>query len=144
MRPPPTIPMPVKQCSVCRVVKPLAEFGRNKTKLYGRSSACRICTQQQQKRAYTTEKNRRSKLKSIYGVSPDDYDQLLAEQYGGCAICGSRVGNKRTLSLHVDHDHATGVVRGLLCGRCNTALGMLDDNPTKVRRLLDYLEQHGK
>ena len=53
------------------------------------------------------------------GVAGDDYARLLEAQGGGCAICGA---TPKTRRLHVDHDHATGMVRGLLCHRCNRAL----------------------
>ena len=53
------------------------------------------------------------------GVSDDEYARLLEAQGGGCAICGAKPKTRR---LHVDHDHATGKVRGLLCHRCNRAL----------------------
>ena len=53
------------------------------------------------------------------GVSDEDYAVLLSQQGGGCAICGAKPKTRR---LHVDHDHATGKVRGLLCHRCNRAL----------------------
>ena len=67
---------------------------------------------------------------------------MLAEQDGVCGACGraetiTRAGNLKTLA--VDHDHGTGRVRGLLCGRCNTALGLLGDDPALIRLLLDYL-----
>ena len=53
------------------------------------------------------------------GVGDDEYEWMLAEQGGVCAICGSPPKSRR---LHVDHDHKTGAVRGLLCFRCNRAL----------------------
>jgi hypothetical protein len=53
------------------------------------------------------------------GVTDADYDRMLNEQGGGCAICGNPPKSRR---LHVDHDHKTGKVRGLLCFRCNRAL----------------------
>jgi hypothetical protein len=53
------------------------------------------------------------------GVTDDEYARMLEAQGGGCAICGARPKTRR---LHVDHDHATGKVRGLLCHRCNRAL----------------------
>jgi hypothetical protein len=67
---------------------------------------------------------RRGQLKRLYGISPADYDALLAAQGGVCAICGKR--SKKTLC--VDHCHATGTIRGLLCGKCNTGFGCYDDD----------------
>lgn len=77
-------------------------------------------------------------IRRKYGITIEDYDQMLLAQNGLCGAC-------RTLStrkLAIDHDHETGEVRGLLCGNCNTALGMLKDDPIKIRGLLDYMSGH--
>lgn len=73
-----------------------------------------------------------------YGITTERYEDLLRSQGGLCAVCR----DKDSLSLVVDHDHATGRVRGLLCHRCNTAIGFLQDNSVGVRRALEYLERH--
>lgn len=83
----------------------------------------------------TPERNHHDKVKCLYGV---DYDELVAKQDGKCAVCGTGPGKFR---LAVDHCHATGKVRGLLCVTCNLAAGYLRDNPELVRRLADYLEK---
>lgn len=62
-------------------------------------------------------------IRRQFGLDPDAYEQMLANQNGGCAICGKEPGQRR---LHIDHDHATGVVRGLLCTRCNSSLGWFE------------------
>lgn len=80
-----------------------------------------------------------------YGISVDKYLRMMEEQGGLCAVCGAEESALRfgkTTSLAVDHDHETGVVRGLLCGKCNAALGMMDDNPELLRAAADYLDQH--
>ena len=64
---------------------------------------------------------------------------MLAEQDGGCGICGDPPGKT---ALHVDHDHETGVVRGLLCFRCNSALGNLRDDPDIITLALVYVTRH--
>lgn len=72
-----------------------------------------------------------------------DYQQLLQQQGGGCAICGAYpkrvVKHSNEIRLHVDHDHKTFRVRGLLCGRCNRGLGMFDDSVTKMRNAIRYV-----
>jgi hypothetical protein len=83
-------------------------------------------------------------LKSMYGILQEDYDALLASQNGHCAICGGDRFDKRRKALGVDHDHLTGVVRGLLCRSCNLAIGLLRDDPALLRAALDYLAVHGK
>lgn len=74
-----------------------------------------------------------------YGLSADDVDRLLAEQGGGCAICQARP--ERLASMHVDHDHQTGRVRGLLCIDCNQGLGKFRDEPSLLLRAAVYLRQ---
>lgn len=71
----------------------------------------------------------------LYGLSSDDYQNLLESQGGRCAACA------RKQKLVVDHDHKTKVVRGLLCSPCNLAIGMLADSPIRARQIADYLEQ---
>jgi len=77
-----------------------------------------------------------------YGVEPEEYERMVAAQRNLCAVCrnpetATRRGAVKTLA--VDHDHATGRVRGLLCGRCNTALGLLKDDHVTVASLFRYL-----
>jgi hypothetical protein len=76
-----------------------------------------------------------------YGLTMADFTALLDEQGGVCAICkGGRSGPGNR--LHVDHDHTTGVVRGLLCSRCNTAVGLLRDDPRLAIAAADYLSSY--
>lgn len=74
-------------------------------------------------------------LQARYGINPDFYDWLLESQGYVCAGCRCSTPGR----LHVDHDHSTGHVRGLLCGNCNRALGLLGDDVTTLNRLVDYL-----
>lgn len=77
-----------------------------------------------------------------YGISLSEYRVLLVKQGGVCAICGKPPlgGNTSTHSLHVDHDHVTKRVRGLLCNRCNPAIGQFGDSPDLLRKAANYLE----
>lgn len=86
------------------------------------------------------EKVRRINLKKMYGITPEQYDEMMVSQGGVCAICHKTCQTGRRLS--VDHNHATGAVRALLCGKCNTAIGMFRDDPTLIGRAQDYLEHH--
>jgi hypothetical protein len=70
-------------------------------------------------------------------VSDDDYDFLVDQQAGECGICGHRPEGGR--KLYIDHDHDTGVIRGLLCQRCNTGIGMLGDDLSMIERAARYL-----
>jgi hypothetical protein len=84
--------------------------------------------------------NRRSYLKRKYGVTPEWYDATLAEQGGGCAICGRPP--RPDIALHVDHDHATGAVRRLLCFGCNNLLGDARDDAALLAQASAYLDAH--
>lgn len=81
---------------------------------------------------------RRSNLLWKYGLTLADYDALLAEQGGVCAVCRT---HETKLPLHVDHCHSTGRVRGLLCSNCNTALGKLKESPDRIAALLRYAQE---
>jgi hypothetical protein len=82
-------------------------------------------------------------LKRLYGITFADYERMLAEQGGGCAICGSKTSKAiirgKEVLFHVDHDHETGVVRGLLCAKCNLGLGSFEDEPDLLRAAAEYL-----
>ena len=81
-------------------------------------------------------------LKRKYGISLGDYERMLDAQGGGCAICGKRPDEQMRYDryLHVDHDHETGEVRGLLCDQHNLLLGRFNDDPELMRRAADYLD----
>ena len=87
---------------------------------------------------------RRYQLKSQFGITPEEYDAILLTQGGGCFIChrkdGGYVRNGRIARLAVDHDHETGMVRGILCKQCNQLLGMANDDPEILRAAIVYLE----
>jgi Recombination endonuclease VII len=85
------------------------------------------------------ETNKDYQRKWTYGLSQEDYDAMIASQNGVCRICGHIPDEGK--AFHVDHCHATGKVRGLLCSRCNTGLGMFRDDPDALRKAADYLEQ---
>ena len=76
----------------------------------------------------------------LYGLTPDQMRELLASQRGCCAVCLDTLpGGNQT---HVDHDHDTGQVRGILCGDCNRAEGILKGSPLRAERLAAYLRKH--
>src|SRR5690606_5587543 len=81
--------------------------------------------------------NKRASLLREYGITLDDYFAMLERQGGVCAICHQECQTRN--SLAVDHCHETGRVRGLLCNRCNRALGLLRDDPEVIRRAASYL-----
>jgi hypothetical protein len=84
---------------------------------------------------------RRHRLKYGHGMTIEQFDKMLAAQGGVCAICAGEpsMANSRDRCLHVDHDHATGKIRGLLCNRCNRALGLFRDNAAVLSVAAEYL-----
>jgi Fe-S oxidoreductase len=84
-------------------------------------------------------RKRSQRIRSLYRLDSDDYLRLLHKQNGRCAICHRPA---TTRPLCVDHDHHTGEVRGLLCTTCNSAIGMLQDDPAIVQRAAEYLRAH--
>lgn len=79
-------------------------------------------------------------MRRAYGMEPADYERLLSEQNGKCAICGGGP-NGAGKRLHVDHCHNSSKVRGLLCGKCNTAIGLLNDDPERAEAVAAYLRR---
>lgn len=177
----------VRQCHVCKALKPLPEFGFDSRR--GRyASRCRPCNSEYMKRYYANnktawddsrkrrqteinatkrqryrddpeyrrlicekvteyrrlypERKRATALRSNYGINPEEYDAILSAQGGGCGICGSHTtGGKRPVRLNVDHCHASGAVRGILCAKCNKAIGLFDDDPDRLVKAADYLRR---
>lgn len=87
------------------------------------------------------EKRCISERMKAYGMPPSKYHELLAEQGGGCRLCGRKPDRR---PLVIDHDHVTGVVRALLCHRCNCGLGFFGDDPARLREAAAYLESFQK
>lgn len=86
------------------------------------------------------QENISSVRKHRRGVDQETFDKMLTVQGGRCAICGTKTPGGRG-NFHVDHDHKTGKVRGLLCVCCNVCLGYAKDNPVLLRSAADYLER---
>lgn len=101
--------------------------------------------------AYAQKHNRAksviSRVTSEFGVTAEELEDMTLEQNNTCAICGkpeSRMRNGVPLRLCIDHNHRTGVVRGLLCSRCNVAIGMMDDDPDLFLAAAQYILKHSQ
>ncbi len=159
----------MKRCKVCGETKPLTEFYKAAGSADGYRDDCKVCNLARKKQWYAANREtviakvkawqqenkdhlnayrreyrkgreaeaREGHLKRKFGLTQADYDELLARQGGGCRICGKRPGK---ISLHVDHDHETGEIRGLLCVGCNNALGQFHDEPRLLLRAVDYVQ----
>lgn len=89
---------------------------------------------------------RNLQLVRSYGITAEQYDNMALTQCGSCAICGSvpcenPEAGRNQKRLHVDHDHVTGEVRGLICSNCNRAIGLLKEDVVIVNRVADYLDR---
>lgn len=91
------------------------------------------------KQNYHKKTNKR--LKWMYGITLEQYNQLFAAQNGCCKICSTHQGQLRR-TLCVDHDHKTGKIRGLLCDLCNRGLGYLKDNTVILLEAIKYLNEN--
>lgn len=89
------------------------------------------------------ERKRHASRKRQYGVTRDEYARMIFEQNAACAICGKPQEAERWGSLSVDHNHATGKARELLCSLCNRMLGYAHEDPDRLRWAAEYLEKHG-
>ena len=138
----------MKKCSDCAVEKPLEAFAIQSSRPSGRQSKCRECHNRAAKRSYAKHKDKRRDwhLKTTFGITLTEYETMLVSQKGRCVICGREEltahtrGGKGAIRLAVDHCHDTGVVRGLLCRNCNTAIGKLRHDPALLRAAINYLE----
>lgn len=133
---------PDRVCVTCRESKPATAFHRNGPgKRHPKRAQCRAATRRSRAGcARSPEAMRRSKLKRLYGITPDVYDSLLEAQGGVCAMCSMAPGGKRP-PLHVDHCHESGRVRALLCIGCNLNLGVFE---AVQRRAAEYLTKYGE
>jgi hypothetical protein len=135
-----------KYCPRCTTLKPVSAFARLKNgKLEGYCRECNRARNVEYRRTHphAPGSRRGSHFLRTYGISIEQYDAMLDEQGGVCAICGmpeTRTGrNGIVLPLAVDHDHETGIVRGLLCSTCNTGIGGLMHDVELLQLAIAYL-----
>lgn len=142
------IPIGMKRCVVCDQPKAFSEFAAHGGCRDGFRPECKDCTSRYQKvrrRSYRGEASRRYALKKNFGITPEQYDQMLANQGGKCAICKSKNPSRSGSGFFaIDHDHKTGEVRGLLCSPCNSGIGMLRDSTSILRSAIKYLSRKEK
>ena len=112
----------------------LISFVTDNTCRYNKTNKCKPCD---------AKIHRENNLEKKYGLSLEEYDNLLERQEGKCAICGTTENRGPGFRLVVDHNHDTGKVRGLLCNGCNTGIGNLYDNPKVVLKAYEYLITNG-
>lgn len=156
----------MKQCTKCRETKEITDFYKA---AHGYRARCKSCLTEQERLKYHTDPDhkdskcdkvrqkwqenpelwskrklavRKSHLKRHYGMTIADWNVMLEGQNSCCQICKTHIDSCPHKQLMVDHCHATGKVRALLCDFCNTALGKFKDSPQLLREAADYLERH--
>ena len=129
------------KCKVCG--EPFAPHPGNGVKYYcSRRCACKASAdrwraERPEDYAVYLREQKDKQLRRKYGISIEQYDELLLAQHGLCKICGRTCITGKSLS--VDHDHKTGAVRGLLCVPCNQALGQFQESPEVMARAIVYI-----
>ena len=130
----------LKPCPVCKTT--------DHPKSTNKGHLCKPCANDRSLKWAKQNKDRfvSNQRKYRYGITSLEYDQKLEQQKGNCAICElpetslDKSGAIRQLAI--DHNHQTGKVRGLLCLRCNTSLGLLNENKEVLKAMLNYMETH--
>jgi hypothetical protein len=132
----------MKHCPQCNQALPVDQFPKNSKTADGLHCYCKTCKKEYHLKWYhkNKDKNRAAQLKHKYGLSTVQYNQLLQSQNGCCGICGTNAPTGIG-TWHVDHCHTSGQVRGLLCSKCNHALGLLNDDRTILLKAIDYLDR---
>lgn len=115
-----------KQCTICRT-RYTPEQERERAKEYRAKIPKEVLI----------ETWRRSKLKAAHGLTPAQFDEKLLSQGGVCYICKGQPTGKKV--FYVDHNHTTGKIRDLLCGRCNSAIGMIREDVETLEKIKKYL-----
>ncbi|HHC1760061.1 TPA: endonuclease VII domain-containing protein [Klebsiella pneumoniae] len=143
----------LKTCSECAEEKPISEFTFDKRR-GSYTSKCTKCRTKKTKEwrdknpnyekeryGVNEDRDRWRHIKRKYGISKEEYVEMLDSQGGRCAICGDEPGERYSHQLHVDHCHASGKVRGLLCRGCNHMLGVIKDDEVLLFKAVEYLRK---
>ncbi|MGH3681487.1 MAG: endonuclease VII domain-containing protein [Natronosporangium sp.] len=135
MRQPCDVPAGHRYCPDCQVIKPLDDSPRNRSARSGYVRYCKPChnVKSRENREKHHGSTREYHLRRRYGIGQQEFEQLLAAQGGVCGICGAERPE------HVDHDHVTGYVRGVLCFNCNGGLGHFRDDRGRLDKAIAYL-----
>ena len=117
-----------KKCGSCQTIKSVSEFYTSGRPGYagtiaGYQSECKKChntrTTNKVKETYTVQQGREKNLMKNYGITQAQYDEMYNRQNGRCPICTKLFDSRGGRWVHIDHDHTTGTIRGLLCNHCN-------------------------
>jgi Recombination endonuclease VII len=115
--------------------------GKAKRAIWRASTAGKISDATYRQSSKARRNHLKHALRHKYGLTLDPYDARVRAQGGRCAICRQLPNGMYNHRLHVDHDHTTGRVRGLLCGNCNSGLGSFKDDPLRLHSAITYLNE---
>ncbi len=128
-----------KWCPGCEKWLSLDDFSTDNRSKSGKKSRCNKCFA-----LYNQPYLQKWVRFKRYGVTQEQYDAMYKKQNGCCAVCGNPFEDTKKLRPEIDHDHVTGVVRGLIHGFCNIMLGAAHDDPETLRLGAKYLDLHKK
>jgi hypothetical protein len=150
--------MKTKICSKCKIDKPHSDYFKDNKREVGIRCKCKACCKQDiyewraknkseynnyaaSWRAKNPSKQHATEIKKHYGLSIEQYNQMLADQKLMCKICDKQHDPSiKRGRLYVDHNHVTGAIRGLLCSECNFALGKMNDRIDLLEKAIAYLK----
>ncbi len=125
----------MKKCTKCNEDKDLDQFSLHPGAKDGRNTQCKTCRNTYHKQNYDNDKRANRGLKHKYNIDLQEYEVLKKKQKDKCAICWSEA------KLFVDHCHETGQIRGLLCHKCNTGIGLLEESIGNLENAIAYLSK---
>lgn len=133
----------VKTCSTCKREKTLWLFSKNSCTKDGLRSRCKQCDSTRRAEDYLPRIKNRTLLRK-YNITKDRYDEIVKDQLGNCALCfeGLESGGRGSRSPVIDHDHGSGVIRGVLHSDCNSGIGFLSDSLKKLRQAVEYMKRY--
>lgn len=129
------------RCLRCGVEKPLSKMRRDYRYICLECFSLMGTEWQKEHPVQSARTKRNSHLLRKFGITLKEAEELLARQGGVCAICHKAITDRRGYSAHVDHDHGTGAVRGILCLNCNTGLGSFQDDISRLEAAIEYLRR---
>lgn len=129
-----------KKCSKCKVEKLLEDFSKHKNEKYGRHHYCRLCNSIQKKNTYNYTIAKNKFISNKYKINMEIVENMYLNQNKCCKICGVHKEKVTKFGgLYIDHCHKTGKVRGLLCVKCNTLIGVASDKISILNKAIEYL-----
>ena len=131
----------MKKCSKCKIEKEYTAFHKRTASKDGYHYYCKECASSSRKEWITPETRRKYSLKALYGLTPKEYEELFISQGSCCAICFTTEPGGRHNQWHIDHNHDTDKVRGILCNDCNVGLGCFKDDRYRMSEAVVYLRK---